>query len=133
MVRDGDGNLIFSNEKGQAFLREVWQRRAGASTSSPAGETSLRCDALGCIYRSQDRTVAFIKDTAAFAEDCAMADVIVSWTTIRNGRCIGPALRIDRRALAAGGGHALWLTTDEPPRVEAVRDSRGNRPWSALR
>lgn len=132
-VRDGDGNLIFSNEKGQAFLRDVWQRRAGATSSSMTGETSFRCDSIGCIYRSRERTVAFVKDSAAFAEDCTIADVVVSWTTIRADRCTGPALRIDRRALAAGGGHALWLSADQPPRVEAVRDSRGDRPWSALR
>jgi competence protein ComEC len=132
-VRDQEGNLVFSSDKGQAFLRDVWQRRAGASSSAANGETSLRCDSLGCIYRSQERTVAFIKDSAAFAEDCASADVVVSWTTIRADRCRGPALRIDRRALAAGGGHALWLSADGPPRVEAVGDSRGERPWSARR
>jgi hypothetical protein len=37
---------------------------------------------------------------------------------------------LDRKALAAGGGHAIWLSADGPPRIEAVRDGRGARPWS---
>ncbi len=86
---------------------------------------------FGCLYRSHGHVVAFIRDSAALAEDCALADVVVSWAPIRAGRCEQPHLRIDRRALAAGGGHALWLEAGRSVRVQAVSDSRGDRPWSA--
>lgn len=131
-VRDGAGDLMFSDSKsGQAFLRGVWQRRAGAGAQDEDGDITLRCDGLGCVYRNHGRVVAFIRDSAALAEDCAVADVVVSWSFVRPDRCQGPGVRIDRRALADGGGHALWLGTDGSVRVEAVGDSRGDRPWSA--
>jgi competence protein ComEC len=132
-VRDGAGDLIFSKPKGQAFMRDVWQRRAGTASDDDGGETTFRCDAIGCIYHSKGTEIAFIRDSAALAEDCGTADVIVAWTWIRQDRCTQPGLRIDRRALAAGGGHALWLSPDGPPRVETVHDSRGDRPWSGAR
>lgn len=135
-VRDGAGELVFSDSKGgQAFLRGVWQRRAGAGSQDKdtEAEITLRCDAFGCLYRSHGHVVAFIRDSAALAEDCALADVVVSWAPIRAGRCEQPHLRIDRRALAAGGGHALWLEAGRSVRVLAVSDSRGDRPWSARR
>jgi competence protein ComEC len=133
-VRGGDGDLLFADHKGQAFVREVWQRRAGAGAgeTDEAKETSLHCDSLGCIYRNRGRVVAFIRESAALAEDCAVADAVISWTPIRADRCRGPDIKIDRRALAKGGGHALWLTREGPLRVEAVAESRGERPWSGL-
>jgi competence protein ComEC len=130
-VRGGDGELLFPDERGgQAFLREVWRRRAGSGMAGEAEDTTLRCDPLGCVYRARGRTVAFIRDSAALHEDCAKADVVVTWGPIRSGRCDGPSLRLDRRALAAGGGHALWLDAEASVRIEAVADSRGERPWS---
>ncbi len=133
-VRDSAGELAFADNKGgQAFLRGVWQRRAGAGTQDTDADITLRCDVFGCLYRSHGRVVAFIRDSAALAEDCALADVVVSWAPIRAGRCAQPRVRIDRRALAAGGGHALWLEADGPVRVETVGDARGERPWSARR
>lgn len=132
-VRGGDGQLVFPDQKGQAFVREVWQRRAGAASQDAVADTTLRCDPFGCLYRSRGRVVALIRDSAALAEDCAVADAVISWGPIRPDRCPGPGLRIDRRVLATGGGHALWLTPEGPLRVEAVRESRGERPWSSLR
>lgn len=132
-VRGEDGDLLFPDQKGQAFLRDVWQRRAGAGEPDGGAGSTLRCDRLGCIYRHNGRLVAFIRESAALAEDCAVADAVISWGVIRPDRCLGPSLRIDRRSLAAGGGHALWLPADGPLRIEAVQDSRGERPWSAQR
>ena len=130
-VRGEDGDLVFPDQKGQAFLRDVWQRRAGAGEPDAAADSTLRCDRLGCVYRHNGRVIAFIRDSAALAEDCAVADAVISWGVIRPERCAGPALRIDRRTFATGGGHALWLPANGPLRVEAVQDSRGLRPWSA--
>ena len=132
-VRGNGGDLIFPDQKGQAFIRDVWQRRAGAAKPDEAAESTLRCDLIGCLYRHNGRVIAFIRDSAALAEDCILADAVISWGVIRPDRCPGPEIRIDRRTFAAGGGHAIWLPSDGPPRVEAVQDSRGERPWSGVR
>ena len=128
-ARGQDGELQFASGSaaGQAFLRDVWRRRSTAFTPRDDAP-SLRCDALGCVYHAQGRIVALLRDDAALAEDCRAADVVVSWGTLWPARCRGPQL-VDRRALTAGGTHALWLT---PQGVEIanVRDERGKRPWS---
>lgn len=131
-VRDSAGRLMFPDARGgQRFLREVWQRRAGAGPQGAVEDRTLRCDSVGCLYRAQGRIVAFAYDTAALAEDCAVADVVVTWSSVRAGRCAAPPVLLDRRALLAGGGHALWLDADGAIRIETVQDTRGERPWSA--
>lgn len=128
-ARGQDGELQFASgsASGQAFLRDVWRRRS-ASLTSGDNAPSLRCDALGCVYQAQGRTVALLRDEAALAEDCRDADVVVSWGALWPARCRGPHL-LDRRALNAGGTHALWLTPDGVA-IANVREERGQRPWS---
>lgn len=133
-ARGPDGDLQFApspvsggSASGQAFLRDVWRRRSAAFSGSDDAP-SLRCDALGCVYQAQGRRVAILRDEAALAEDCREADVVVSWGGLWPGRCRGPRL-LDRRALATGGTHALWLTPDGVA-IANVREERGQRPWS---
>jgi competence protein ComEC len=129
-ARGADGELLFGGPSGgQAFLRDVWRRRGVGPLA--AGETppELRCDALGCLYRAQGRTVALLRDESGLAEDCAAADVVISWGALWPARCRGPELLLDRRRLAADGAHAFWLTP-EGIEVANVREQRGERPWS---
>ena len=130
-ARGANGDLQFAatSPSGQAFLRDVWRRRSVGLLEASVEPPSLRCDALGCLYRASGRSVALLRDDAALAEDCASADIVVSWGALWPARCKGPELLLDRRALAAGGTHAIWL---EPSgmRVATVREARGERPWS---
>ncbi|HEU0071604.1 MAG TPA: ComEC/Rec2 family competence protein [Alphaproteobacteria bacterium] len=130
-ARGANGDLQFAatSPSGQAFLRDVWRRRSVGLLETSAEVPSLRCDALGCLYRAAGRSVALLRDEAALAEDCAAADVVVSWGALWPARCKGPRLLLDRRALAAGGTHAIWL---EPHGITIanVRAERGERPWS---
>ena len=127
-ARGQDGELLFAGASGQNFLRDVWRRRSAGFTAS-TDVPSLRCDALGCLYQKQGRTVALLRDDAALAEDCAAADVVVSWGALWPARCKGPGILLDRRRLLADGTHALWLG---PERIDVVnvRDERGQLPWS---
>ena len=133
-VRDSAGALVFSDQKGgRSFLRDTWSRRAGVGAPSEEGERGgppLACDGLGCLYARHGHVVAFVRDTAALPEDCGKADVIVSALSVPRWRCPGPGLIVDRRVLATGGAHALWLDPAMPPRVASVGQERGNRPWS---
>ena len=96
--------------------------------TSPPG---MRCDGLGCIQRVGGQTVALVKDPRALAEDCALADVVVSIVPVRS-QCPAAHTVIDRFDLWRSGTHAIWLD-DHGARVESVAKTRGNRPWTGGR
>ncbi len=136
-VRDANGRLSLSSRRVATFVGDNWLRRAGQDISPAwpgAGESwpdgSLRCDGLGCLYRSgTGPTVALIKDPRAIAEDCAAADILVSLVPVRRA-CSGRPF-IDRFDLWRHGAHAIWLRgEDDAPLVLRAADSRRGRPWA---
>jgi competence protein ComEC len=136
-VRGADGRLALSSRRVATFVGDNWLRRAGQDISPAwpgAGESwpdgSLRCDGLGCLYRSvAGPTVALIKDPRAIAEDCAAADILVSLVPVRRACSDRPF--IDRFDLWRHGAHAMWLETGEQsPLVQRAVDSRRGRPWA---
>ena len=137
-VRGADGELWISTRQRGRFVSDVWLRRDGQAeplTWPRGGEgapaAGLRCDTLGCIQRQGDRTIAFVRDPRAFAEDCRRASLVVSAVPAWD-LCEAPETVVDRFDLWRGGGHAIWLGPDGV-RVESVADSRGRRPWVARR
>lgn len=136
-VRGADGALALSSARTERIEAETWLRRAAQGPAEIWGEGQggaggrLRCDALGCLYRASGRTVALVRDPAALAEDCKIAEVVVSGAPVRRAQCRAP-LVIDKFKLWRDGAHALWLDGAQV-RVETVRQSRGNRPWTARR
>ena len=137
-VRGEDGRLWISTRKRGRFVSDVWLRRDGQTEAltwpDHGAETpavGLRCDALGCIRQSSERTVAFVRDPRALEEDCSRAELVVSAVPTWD-LCRGPAAVVDRFDLWREGSHAIWL---EPAgvRIESVADARGARPWVAQR
>lgn len=132
-VRGGDGGLLLSSTRAEAFTGEGWLRRLGddaAETwpdSSATPDGSLSCDALGCIYRKGGHLVALVKQVAALDEDCRVADVVVSLVPVRRA-CPSAGTVIDRFDLWREGAHALWLRPEEVE-VMSVGETRGDRPW----
>lgn len=124
-VRDGSGMALVTGKAG-SFAVEVWSRYY--QTEIAAAHSQARCDALGCILETPKFTLAVVRNAAAFAEDCAGADLIIARISIpascrSSGQMIGP------RDLAQGGVH--WLKWDETagrfdirPAIETL-----NRPW----
>ncbi len=95
------------------------------------GEGRLACDSLGCLYDARGRKVALVRTLDALAEDCAVADVVISAVPARRN-CRGPDLVIDRFDLWHRGAHALWLEADGA-RVETAAGTVGDRPWAPFR
>jgi competence protein ComEC len=132
-VRAADGSYIFSKAKGARFAEETWARRAAADAGPAwpeAGSSTdgrLSCDARGCLYRARGRVVAVIRDGAALAEECRLAELVVSPVPAWRA-CRGPVV-IDRIDTWRKGGHAVWLEEDQI-RIETVADWRGVRPWA---
>lgn len=132
-VRDGAGDLHLSSAKGDRIVAETWLHRDGRSECGPAwparGEAyngALMCDGVGCVYRKDGRTVAFVRDELALDEDCRRADVVVTQATVRH--CRAPVI-IDHWRSWREGAFALRLRP-EGITVESAQDRRGQRPWT---
>ncbi|MBX6323072.1 MAG: ComEC/Rec2 family competence protein [Rhodospirillaceae bacterium] len=133
-VRDAAGRLAVSQARVGRFSADTWARRAGqdepgdwlAAEEGAAGP--LRCDALGCLYRRAGHVVALENSPGALADDCAVAEVVVSRVPVRVP-CPSAARVIDRFDLWRDGAHALWLDPGGV-RVQSVHDWRGDRPWT---
>jgi competence protein ComEC len=132
-VRTADGGLALSSLRTAGFERRIWLQWAGLRRAAAwpddasSDDGRLTCDPLGCIYRAGKMTVALSLRPEAIAEDCRLADVVVSTVPVR-GRCPSASTVVDRFDLWRNGAHALWLRNGQV-RVESVNGVRGNRPW----
>jgi competence protein ComEC len=110
-IRAEDGRLTILGGRGAAFEIENWLRADGdvRTTSSPDLGRGTACDALGCIGNGAHvGAVALVNRAEAFAEDCRLADVVVSRWTAPPG-CSLHALVIDREQLDRFGAHAIYV------------------------
>jgi len=136
-----DGRVVAARAPGGAYLPSTEQggrvvegavRRAGASLGAAWPETgsaaggALACDASACLYRAQGRVVALERGGDALAEDCRVADLVVS-PVAAHRPCRGTRV-IDRIDTWRKGGHAVWLDPHRI-RIETVREWQGARPW----
>ncbi|MDA1090010.1 MAG: ComEC/Rec2 family competence protein [Proteobacteria bacterium] len=137
-VRAEDGSVAVSSLRRARFDRNVWLRRFGLEEAGaiwPKTGTSpdqrLSCDLEGCLYRQSGRVVALAFAEAALAEDCWLADVVISVVPVRRA-CPAEAGVIDRFDLWRDGGAAIWLG-EKTIRIETVNGARGKRPWVPVR
>jgi competence protein ComEC len=134
-VSDAGGRLLLSSRRAARFEGEIWLRRAGQvdPLSWPrdgyGADGRLACDSLGCLYRTAGRTVALVQEPAALAEDCPIADLVISTEPVHRRLCPTPQRIIDRFDLWRDGAHAVWIGADGDLTVRSVRDLRGTRPW----
>ena len=134
-VRSASGAFAVSTRRTERFNRGVWLRRVGQDADAPlwprqgfSADGRLICDHLGCILRAKGHVVALVSRRQGLAEDCWIADVVVSAVPVR-GSCPAAKTLIDRFDLWRQGGHALWLLDNGGVRVESVNQERGQRPW----
>jgi competence protein ComEC len=133
-VQDEAGGYVLSSLSRAGFERDIWLRRAGLDRGEawPAegygADGRLSCDSLGCLYRIHGRLIALALEPAALAEDCRVADIVVSVESIRLD-CPAPVARIDWRDRRRHGAYALWIADDGTVEIVAVDDLRGQRPW----
>ncbi|MGE0093673.1 MAG: ComEC/Rec2 family competence protein [Alphaproteobacteria bacterium] len=132
-LRAPTGGLAVWSAGGGKFETERWLLQAGEEEALPwpardATEDGgwLSCDTLACLYRPPGHTVALVRQADALAEDCAVAELVVSLVPVRRA-CAGVTV-IDRFDLWRNGTHAIWLEGRDP-RIETVRGHQGDRPW----
>jgi competence protein ComEC len=135
-VLDSHGDWRVSSLQSNQFARELLQRRYGSRQArvwrrdGSLTDPTLRCDAIGCIYRRDGQTVALSWDARAQPEDCRAATVVISTVPVR--RHCSAATVVDRFSLWRNGAHAVWLRFDGV-RVETVAQWEGDRPWTVHR
>ncbi|MEM6713230.1 MAG: ComEC/Rec2 family competence protein [Pseudomonadota bacterium] len=117
--------------RANSFAFDRWKQRLGLRPED-TGSTSWSCDPLGCIaYLSKDVSVAFDTDLAGLAEDCAMADIIVTPLDTK-GSCEAPVV-LDGQLLRDGGAVALYSMPGRDNKFEVRRTFTGRfRPWEIL-
>ncbi len=133
-VRTPDGDLALSSRKAARYTGDIWLRRDGQGESAdwPNDAPWLRCDGAGCIYRRGGIVVALVRDGRALAEDCRLADLVISTVPVRH-TCASAGMVIDRFDLWRHGAHAVYFDDTGRVRIENVANARGARPWTARR
>ena len=123
-----DGVLLVSNGRAQSFVRDQWVRRTGAAgwrAYPEPGEgrvAGMQCDLAGCLFRDGNRTVAFVQEGLALAEDCRSADILIARFTVSRD-CVDPPVIVDRRALKRSGSHAISWPAARGPSAIVIRKS----------
>lgn len=135
-VRDEAGRLLLSPGRAEKFVRNDWLAREGGQghglwveKDAPPPD-AIKCDAKACLYRARGHAVSFVKDYAALAADCAVADVVISTLQIDRALCPGPRLIYDKWGFRRTGALALSFKPDGKFDVKTLRDARGQRPWT---
>ena len=128
-VRGSDGKLRVMRSAKDSFLTREWLAADADSraVTDAALSDGVSCDAAGCVVRAADGVmVALTLKPEGFADDCAMAAVIV---TQRQPPSDCAAMILDQDMLRRRGALALHKTGDGYA-ITAVRPRGTNRPWS---
>jgi competence protein ComEC len=127
--RGTDGRLAVIGRGRNAFSTEQWLRADADGRVASEALTKANCDKLGCVgHLASGRTVALDLDTAAFAEDCTRADIIVTPRFAPLG--CAAAIVIDREKLKQTGALTLAFAKDGVVQMRAARAADEDRPWS---
>jgi competence protein ComEC len=132
-VRAADGKLALTAAR-PSYAAEQWLKHDGdtRSAAEAAHMKGMSCDALGCAWHEDGRpVVAFPATLEALAEDCAIADIVVSRVAMpwRIRRQCNARMIVDRFDLWREGATALRFSAGGEIVRETSLDMRGNRPW----
>lgn len=134
-LRGDDGTLHVSSGRAERFTAENWARLNGqGDRKQPVWPregadkaTGLQCGYEGCRVDIDHHQIAFPRTTAAMAEDCAWADVIISPRPLP-ASCAS-AVTLDLFDGYRAGAHALWISR-HGVKIKTVEENRGHRPWT---
>lgn len=133
-VRDGKGHWVFAGIKEDRFLAQALLKADGDTRALPSiatrnqnspaiGDASgeVRCDGDACRLNVSSNglqwaaepkrevwSVSLIKTMRAFAEECAVSDIVISALQVPES-CSRPLLVVDKYRLKQHGSHFLWL------------------------
>lgn len=104
-------------------------RALGGTGADDGGQARLRCDRAGCRLPHDDRAIVFARRLDALLQACREPGLVIA--RVGPERCpSGPAELVGPRALALGGGLALWIGPDGAIARRTVAGERGVWPWA---
>ena len=125
--REGHSMSLITGKTG-SFAVDVWSQHYQQAIA--AHSPGVQCDSLGCIARTEQYSIAVVKNAAAFAEDCGQHDLVIA-------RIPAPAVCrneqvIDANDLRLGGVH--WLAWNQSADGFDIRKAIPNitRPWRVV-
>ena len=135
---DGSGRPAMLRDRSGDFVRSVISENSGydGEPLAIAGTRFARCSRDSCVadLRKGGRSWRVLAtrsgqriDWKALTEACASADIVVSDRWLPRG-CTPRWLKLDRKALEATGGLAIYLDGPEP-RIATVAKRVGRHPW----
>ena len=130
-MRESSGLALVSG-KPKSFAVNLWGETYRQDIGKAAPGTT-NCDSLGCVSRSPlGFSLALSKDLAAFAEDCAKVDLVITHLHAP-ATCRDETTVIDADDLAQGG--TQWLAWNRATGRFEIRPALNdlNRPWRAGR
>lgn len=125
-IRTETGELALTDYRREARVAEQWLEQLGLTATIRDG---MACDPLSCVATVKGMTVALVQDGAALAEDCRLAEIVVSAVPVRR-RCPSAHIVVDRFNVWRRGAHAIRIGGDGAIMVETVAGAAGDRPWS---
>ncbi len=128
-VRDADGRLIVVGKRFNAFAAEQWLAADGDDRDPAASrDPDNACDRLGCVGDlPEGQSLALVIDRAAFEEDCARAEFVVSPLTAP-ASCRARNVFDERRLRETGAVGLVW--DGKAFEASADRAPLEDRPWS---
>jgi competence protein ComEC len=135
---DGSGRPALLRDKSGDFIRSLMSESSGydGEPLAVSAMPNARCGRDACVadVRRAGRSWRVLAtrsgqriDWADITAACASADIVVSDRWLPKG-CTPRWLKLDRKALEATGGVAIYLNGE--PRVETVADRIGAHPWA---
>ena len=128
-VRDIEGRLLVVGKRFNAFAAEQWLAADGDDRDPlTSRDPDNDCDRLGCVGDlPEGQSLSLVLDRAAFEEDCARADVIVSALTAPPS-CGAREVFDERRLRETGAVGLIW--NGKLFEASADRAPLQDRPWS---
>ena len=127
--RGKDGKLAVIGHGRNGFIAEQWLRADADGRPAAEALTKTGCDKLGCVgHLESGHTISLVLSSAAFAEDCTRADILVTPLIAPMG-CAARWV-IDRDRLHESG--ALTLSFDKAGllQIRSARAADEDRLWS---
>lgn len=127
-VATEDGLALVTGQRG-SFVVGAWEEHYQLALAEV--HPNALCDSIGCIVTLPHYSVAVIRNAAAFSEDCAGHDLVVSRVPVPSG-CGEDGVVIGPPELMRGG--VQWLRWDGAAGRFDIRPAivRPNRPWRAV-
>jgi competence protein ComEC len=136
VVRDGSPYLL--RERSGDYIRDVMAESSGfdGDPLDLSGQPFSKCSKDACValvpagegtWRLLATRSATRVDWSRITAACAASDIVVSDRWLPKG-CTPRWLKLDRAALAATGGVAIYLGRE--PRVDTVAQRMGRHPWA---